>query len=122
MDFFSNEVFNALRLLTPGFIAAWVLASLTVDGKKSDLQRIIQALIFSVFVQILLVPTRDIALWFGRNFFAIADWSSVVALAWSVMLGVFIGCFFTWLVDSDCLYSLLRKMRITKQSSRPSKS
>lgn len=120
MDIFSSEVFNALRLLCPGFVAAWVLASLTVDGKKSDLQRVIQALIFSVFVQILLFPTKYIALWLGTIFPAAARWSPPVELAWSVVLGLLIGCVSAWLVDSDKLYALLRKAGITKQSSRPS--
>ena len=54
MEWIDSAAFEVLKLLAPGFIAAWVLYGLTADRDWSDLQRVIQALIFSIFIQVIL--------------------------------------------------------------------
>jgi len=120
MEFISSEAFNALRLLVPGFVATWVLAGLTVDGTRRDLQRIIQALIFSVFIQLCVIPCKGVLIWFGLHLFGILPWSNNIELFISICVGCILGAVSAWSVDSDSLYKILRYFKLTKQTSRPS--
>ena len=108
-----------LKLLAPGFIAAWVLYGLTADRDWSDLQRVIQALIFSIFIQVILGLLHESCLYVGR-WHSIGEWSRATELASSVALALLFGLLLAWLVNTDRLYQSLRRLGVTNQTSRPS--
>lgn len=119
MDWMDGAVFDVLRFLAPGFIAAWVLFGLTAERRLSDLQRIVQALIFSIFVKLVVggIAWLLTEFWRWRNF---GPWNYSIELAWSVVVALVLGFVLSWLVNTDRLYVLLRRVRITTQTSRPS--
>ena len=51
MSWASSETVTVLTFLLPGFVAAAIFYSLTSHPKPSDLERVIQALIFTVIGQ-----------------------------------------------------------------------
>lgn len=109
----------ALLFLAPGFVAAWVLGSLTADKEFSELQRIVQALVFSVFIQPLTASASWVALKLGQVWL-LGEWTTNVEFGWSIAIALVLGLVFATLVNSDLLFSVLRKLRVTGQTSRPS--
>lgn len=53
MSLASSETVSILTFLLPGFVAAAVFYSLTSHTKPSAFERIVQALIFTIFVQVI---------------------------------------------------------------------
>ena len=119
MEWIDSAAFDVLKLLAPGFIAAWVLYGLTADRDWSDLQRVIQALIFSIFIQVILGLLHESCLYVGR-WHSIGEWSRATELASSVVLALLFGLLLAWLVNTDRLYHSLRRLGVTNHTSRPS--
>ena len=119
MEWIDSAAFDVLKLLAPGFIAAWVLYGLTADRDWSDLQRVIQALYFSIFIQVFLGLLHQGCLSVGR-WHSVAEWNRATELAASVVLALLFGLLLAWLVNTDRLYHSLRKLGVTNQTSRPS--
>ena len=53
MNWASSEVVSILWFLLPGFVATWVFAGLTAYPKRSEFERVVEALIFTAFAQTL---------------------------------------------------------------------
>lgn len=53
-----KDVVSLLLQLFPGFIAAWILYGFSSYPKPSQFERLAQALVFSFFVKVLLIPER----------------------------------------------------------------
>lgn len=119
MDMVSSETISILRVLAPGFIAAWILAALTVDRKQSELQKVVQALIFSFIAQALLITIKFLLEFVGRKV-ALGEWNPSVELVWSLISGCLLGVLLAGIVNSDRLFRVLRFLRLTKQTARPS--
>ena len=58
MELPSRETLSLLFFLLPGFVAAWVFYGLTAHPRKDTLERVIQALIFTVIVRACVIGTR----------------------------------------------------------------
>jgi hypothetical protein len=56
---------SVLTFLLPGFVSAAVFYSFTSHPKPSEFERVVQALIFTIFVQALVGVARASALWVG---------------------------------------------------------
>jgi len=57
----SQQVIALLQYLLPGFLAAWIFYGLTSYAKPSNFERVIQALIFTLFIQGMMFPFRPLA-------------------------------------------------------------
>ncbi|OWO67359.1 hypothetical protein B2J67_20175, partial [Vibrio cholerae] len=55
MENLTNDVITILQYLLPGFVSAWVFYSLTSYPKPSQFERVVQALIFTIFIQAIVV-------------------------------------------------------------------
>ena len=119
MDWIDSAVFDTLKFLAPGFIAAWVLFALTAERKQTDLQRVIQALIFSIFVKAAVESAESAFLHVGK-LASFGYWSNRSDLALSVVVALAFGALLSWLVNTDRLYQGLRRLGLTTQTSRPS--
>lgn len=119
MDSITTEVLNALQFLLPGFIAAWIFHGLTPFPKPEQFERVVEALIFTMVIQALVVVVSALATWVG-NFWAIGEWSGDAEVVWSVILAALVGLLFSRWSNHDTLHKLLRKLRFTSLSSYPS--
>jgi hypothetical protein len=119
MDWTDSALLTALQFLAPGFVAAWVLFALTADRKLSDFQRVVQALIFSVFIKVAVSVVEGVCAFFSQ-WIHLGSWTADVEFAWSVGGGLVFGLLLSWLLATDRLHSLLRKSKVTTQTSRPS--
>lgn len=120
MDLLSNEIVAVLTYLLPGFVAAWIFYGLTAFPKPSQFERIIQALIFTIFIQGLVSIVKLFCLLIGKYMFYIGEWSRDVNLICSIFFAFLLGFIFTIFSNNDRLHALLRRLRITKLTSYPS--
>jgi hypothetical protein len=116
-------VFVILFLL-PGFVAAWLFYSLTAHPRLSPFERVIQALIFTAFIQVFVTGLRAVLFAVGTRGVSFGSWDTHVAFAWSLGIAVVLGALTSYVVNNDLLHSVLRKFPkdsapITRQTSFP---
>jgi hypothetical protein len=122
-----TEVLGAFIALLPGFITAAIVRSLTVPVRKSTVERVIEALIYTFLIQAtwpLIVLLNNLYLSHGGRvqFGSNGPWKPTPS---ETILGL-AGCAFLWgilmtlVINTGFLHSLLRGIRLTRRSSRPS--
>lgn len=120
MGLLSNEIISLLSYLLPGFISAWVYYGLTAYPKPSQFERIVQALIFSVIVQIIVNGTQCLFSVANRYVVNIGYWTKSWTLTSSIIFAFMIGLLFARFANNDRIHSILRKWSFTAQTSYPS--
>ncbi|MDO9164220.1 MAG: DUF6338 family protein [Methylococcaceae bacterium] len=114
-----SETIQLLQYLLPGFLAAWIFYGLTSHLKPIQFERVIQALVFTLIINVLIVPTKWALLHIG-NIFAVSQWNSTSELVTSVIFAILIGGFLSHLTNNDSFHSRLRRFGFTTRSSHPS--
>jgi hypothetical protein len=119
MEATTSQSVDLLKYLLPGFVVAWVFFGLTAQYRPDKFERVIQALIFSLFVQTLVALSKCLFLLLGRSH-SIGEWTDTSQELLSVAYAILLGLAFSWAANSDSVHKLLRKAKITKQTSHPS--
>lgn len=114
MNWMSGNVVGVLVFLLPGFVAAAVFYSLTSHPKPGAFDRVIQALIFTVVGQSLVVLVEPVT---GEK---VSQWESEYALLLSVSLSVAVALILAFVTNSDTVHRVLRKLGVTRETSYPS--
>lgn len=107
----------ALLILLPGFVSARIARSLSAQAKQSELERVIEALIFSFFTYVLYIAIFGTSLpieW--EPSFQVHRWRVVFLAAMACGLGLIWGV----VRSRDLALSLLRKWKLTERTSRES--
>ena len=111
MAWASGEVVSVLVFLLPGFVAASVFHSLTSHPKPGTLDRLIQALVFTVIVHAAIIGISLVA-----DIAREESWIPVLAVLISVMLALMT----VYWSNNDTMHGILRRLGITKETSYPS--
>lgn len=111
MTWASGEVVSVLVFLLPGFVAASVFHSLTSHPKPGILDRLIQALVFTVIVHAVIIGISLVA-----DIAREESWIPVLAVLISVMLALMT----VYWSNHDTMHGILRRLGITKETSYPS--
>lgn len=119
MGSFSSDLIAILEFLLPGFVAAWIFYSLTSFAKPSQFERVIQALIFTLFIQGLVSVLEYLCLQAG-NYWRVGTWSSSSALVVSIIVAIAFGVIFSSFANNDKIHSYLRSKKLTRETSFPS--
>ena len=119
MGSISNNVVEILQFLLPGFIAAWIFYSLTSYSKPSQFERVVQALIFTLFIQALVITTKYFLLKVGA-YWSVGNWSEFSSLIVSIIIAIVFGVVFSYFVNNDKIHKYLRDKGITRETSFPS--
>jgi Family of unknown function (DUF6338) len=117
MDVPSKAVIDVLTYLLPGFIAAGVVFKLTPAPRPIPFERVVQALVFTIVVQVLLLALRATLLFVGNHGFTVGVWTDHSQLAWSVAVALLLGLTVAHVANTDRLHATLRKLHITHQTS-----
>lgn len=120
MDGLSGDLISILQYLLPGFLSAWVFHSLTSYPKASQFERVVQALIFTLFVQVILNIIKYVLFMVGRYAFSFGDWDQDVELIYSTIIALLVGVGFSYAANTDKLHTWLRNRKITRETSYPS--
>ena len=111
MSWASSETVTVLTFLLPGFVAAAIFYSLTSHPKPSDLERVIQALIFTVIGQAIVT-----VIFLSGIFPLIKKWELVVAVLIAAALALIVA----YVSNNDTVHGILRRLGVTKETSHPS--
>ena len=119
MENFAKDLVSLLQFLVPGFVAAWIFYSLTSYPKPSQFERVIQALIFTLFIQVSVKIIASILLFIG-NYWSFGEWSTSVETTYSALIAIIFGFTFSYFANNDKLHRLFRYLGITRETSYPS--
>ena len=119
METFAKDFITLLQYLLPGFVAAWVFYSFTSFPKPSQFERVVQALIFTIFVQALVFITKNIFLLIGTKW-ALFNWNNHFVLIFSIAFGILLGIIFSYFANNDKIHKKLRDWGVTRETSYPS--
>ena len=107
-----TEILQLVFRLLPGFFAAWVFYGLTPYRKPNTFERVVQALIFTAVV--------EGVLWFGKwvLFFlgevvSLGAWDAGADLPLSILLGLLLGLFCSWLAGNNHLIRWMWRHKLT---------
>jgi hypothetical protein len=115
----SKDIIALLQYLLPGFLVAWIYFGLTSHQKPLQFERVVQALIFALFVRFMVIGERKVAISIGE-WRSIGHWDSEGELFASLVTAIALGLMFSYLMNSDRLHGLLRKFNLSSRSSHPS--
>lgn len=116
MESISTELFDILKFLLPGFLTAWIFHAFTAYPKPSQFERVVQALIFIMIIQgaILLIKPSII---FAGKYLSFGEWDETTHIVWLYIISIMTGVIFSYFANNDKFHNLLRRLRITKQTS-----
>src|ERR1043166_9407234 len=117
MDFPSQTVIAVLTYLLPGFITAALVYTLTPSPRPIPFERVVQALIFTMLVQVGVIGVKFLSLRLGPHVGVFGMWSENVRLVWSVALAGCLGLLIAWTANTDKVHRALRWLGITCQTS-----
>ena len=119
MDSISNDLVNVLQYLLPGFLTAWVFYSLTSYPKPSQFERVVQALIFTLIIQVGVSLEKILFVNIGSTW-NMGYYTDQTKLFCSVVNAFLLGIVFSYFANNDRFHKLLRKLGITRETSFPS--
>lgn len=117
MNWGSQEAIAVLSFLLPGFVAAWIFHGLTPYLLPSPFERVVKALIFTVLIQGLVVPIREMAFLIGHRFNSTIPWGTDAQLVASVVTAIALGLGTARWANNDRLHRVLRRLGFTRQTS-----
>ena len=107
----------ALLVLLPGFVSARIARALSAQAPQSELERVIEALIFSFFTYVIYIMLFGVGLpieW--QPSFAVHRWRVVFLALVACLLGLIWGV----VRSKDLAMRLLRRCHLTERTSRES--
>ncbi len=116
MDWATSEIVTVLAFLLPGLVAAAVFYSLTAYSRPNEFGYVVQALGFTVAAQAI----TWIILTLGSLAWQVAFWPSGMETVFSVFSAILLALLMAWLVNHDVAHSLLRLLKVTRETSYPS--
>ncbi|HUA98579.1 MAG TPA: DUF6338 family protein [Terracidiphilus sp.] len=120
------EALGIILVLLPGFAAAYLVQLLAARRKQSDLDKIVEALIFSLLVYLITLPFFGYSLpvaWRPGNgkpagtWQVFIVWPHLMALA---VLAVVLGTLYSASINHNWLTSPFRWLRVSERSARSS--
>ncbi len=112
-----TDLIPFLQSLLPGLLCAWIFHGLTAYPKPAAFERVIQALVFTVIIQALTALTEKILLALGALLSNPFIWGSNDAIIISAAYAILLGLLISYLTNNDIIHSVLRDLKITRESS-----
>jgi len=119
MENLTSDLVQLLRYLLPGFLAAWIFYGFTSFVKPSQFERVVQALIFTLIVQIGVYLYKTVAFYFAK-YWILGPWNADTELVASVVIAAILGLLFAYFANNDKFHSVIRKIGASKETSYPS--
>jgi hypothetical protein len=119
MNDIPSQTIEVLTFLLPGFVTAALRYRLTPRPKPIPFERVVQALVYTVFIQGFVFIVQWLLLFFGDHWRTFGPWTDTAKLVWSFVMAFPLGFLIASLDNNDLAQSVLRKLRITYQTSYP---
>lgn len=114
----AENLIQLLQYLLPGFLSAWVFYGFTSFERPSQFERVVQALILTLFVQSIVYLYKTIIFFLSR-WISLGVWSDDVELISSVIIAAVLGFVFAFFANSDKFHAFIRWAKISKETSYP---
>ena len=114
-----SDLIELLLFLLPGFVAAGIFYNLTSYPKPSQFERVIQALIFTLFIKATVIIAGYLSVKAGK-FGSIEEWNDTLSFISSIAIAVIFGLVLSYFANNDTIHKWLRCIGITKETSFPS--
>ena len=115
------EALSILFVLLPGFVSAYVTQHLAVRRDQSQIEKIVEALIFSFLLYLITLPFFGYTLPLRWAYAAdgtvrvFAHFSQLVAL---FVVSLILGVLYAASINHDWLLTLMRRFRVTERTAR----
>lgn len=113
----AEAVVRILTYLLPGFITAEIVYNLTPTSRPTPFERVVQALIFTVLIQVALFGLESTFSYAGRHGLILGVWTENVRLTWSVLVAFVLGLIVAKVSNHDSIHQILRRSKFTHQTS-----
>ena len=115
----SKDIIALLHYLLPGLLACWAFYGLTAHPRGSAFERVVQALIFTVVVQTVVILCRE---WFAKGtwYYDLGLTGTQGLLVWSTVTAILVGLTAALTANHDLLHRVLRLIGVTSRTSYPS--
>lgn len=117
---FPDDLISLLFQVIPGFLTAWVLYGLTAYRRPGPFERIVQALIFTVLVQLLTNLSGWMLIGIGQYAFTIGDWTENFSRGWSFVTALLLGVALAYAANTGAVHDWFWRRGITNGNSLPS--
>ena len=120
------EALGILLVLLPGFASAYLVQLLAARRKQSELDKLVEALIFSLFLYLLTLPFFGYSLpiaWHPGDVNNSDAWQILIVwphLMWLASLAMVLGVAYAACINHNWLTVLFRWLRLSERSSRSS--
>jgi hypothetical protein len=114
----SKDVLVLIYKLLPGFLTAWVFFGLTAHKRGNPFERVVQALVYSVFIQIPVELIRMTLLGLG-GICSVGPWTEEIALFYSLPIAIGLGLAFAWVANNNVVHKRLYKWGVSTRTSYP---
>lgn len=104
------------QFLLPGFLTAWVFHALSSYPKQSQFERIVQALIFTILIQVFSNITKHMLLYVGQCV-SLGVWDKDSELIASIICAFLLGLLLTYFSNNDKFHCFMRRLNITRETS-----
>ena len=118
MEIPDSDIVNAIFQMLPGFISAWIFYGLTAHARPTPFERVIQALIFTMFSEAIVTVLSQCLFLIG-SWRSMGVWTADIAFVWKVLTSIALGLTFACLANTNKLHQCLPDW-ITKRTSYPS--
>ena len=112
MNWAADGVIDVLTFLLPGFVAATLFHSLRPHAGLSAFERVIQALIFTMVIEIIFTIVIEVI---TGPLTGIEDWKPALSVAIAAVLALMVA----YVLNNDLMHKVLRRCRITRETSYP---
>jgi hypothetical protein len=120
MGYVTGELINLFNFLLPGFITIFVFYALTSFPKKSEFDKVVLALIWTVIINLIVDLFGFLLVVIGEHTGSIGEWTATSKALVSIAIAIVFGVIWVYLYNNDTLHRFLRKHKITNQTSYPS--
>ena len=116
MDWATSEVVTVLAFLLPGFVAVIIFYSLTSHPKPDDLERVVQALAFTITSQAI----SSVIVYLLDTGWSETRWPEFERVVLPFAVAILLGIVAVLAANHDFPHGLLRQVGITRETSFPS--
>lgn len=113
------DLIELLLFLLPGFVTTAIFYNLTSYTKPSQFERIIQALIFTLFIAAGVGIIEYLFLKLNQ-LWSIGQWNETLSIIFSVFIAIGLALLLSYFANSDIIHKWLRDKKITRETSYPS--
>lgn len=126
MEGLGFETLEVLLILLPGFLASLIISALTVRKEKTELDKVVEALVYSFVLWViwgafilkhpLAVEVERVSEKSSRYYFSVSS----IEMLWLLLMAILLGLLLSTVYTHDIPTEILRWLKLTRATTRAS--